>query len=325
MKSKIDVSIIILNYNGKKIIKSLLSLIKKLNFPKNRLETIIVDNNSSDSSIDFFKKNYPKIKLVKLNNNLGYSALNKAIPHCKGKYIFFLNNDVQLEKNCIRALIKIIKKDKKIKIAVPTYINYFDRNKIELAGDWGSRSFYFGALYNQKNPCEIIGAGMGMIKKEALKKIKYLFDPDYFLYGEDVDLGLRVRLTGGKVMYAPKAILYHMESATTKKISKMHRLIFLTERNILITFFKIVSFKNLILLLPYVSLMRFVNIVKDIFLLRPMNAYARLKAVLWILFHPVLICKKRIETQKIRIASDKYVLGLMKERYLFIAFLRSLI
>src|SRR3989338_9266613 len=95
------VSIVIVNYNWKSLLKSLIKSISESTY-KN-YETIVVDNNSSDGSQEFVKK-YKGIKLVKNKKNLGYSGINSALKHCNGKYILFLNNDMEMDKNCIAKL-----------------------------------------------------------------------------------------------------------------------------------------------------------------------------------------------------------------------------
>ena len=158
--------------------------------------------------------------------------------------------------------------------------------------------------------------GVGLIRKDFIDMFGYLFDPDYFIYGEDVDLGLRIRLAGKKVLFEPKSIMYHMHSVTMQKQSKFFST-YLMERNLLITFFKNLELKNIVLLLPYVKLMRFIAIIKDILSLRPDLALARLKALFWALFNLNKILKKRKETQKFRKADDNYILKIFNEKYLF--------
>ena len=97
--AKIIVSIIIVNYNGKNLLKKILASIDKSSYKS--YEIIIVDNNSSDGSQEFVKNNYKMVKLVANKKNLGYSGINSALKYCKGKYILFLNNDIEIYKDCI--------------------------------------------------------------------------------------------------------------------------------------------------------------------------------------------------------------------------------
>ena len=308
-----EVSIVIVNYNGKDLLKVILKSIAKLNY-KN-YEVIIVDNNSSDKSREFIKKNYKNAKLISNKENLGYSGINSALKYCTGKYILFLNNDMEIDKGCVKELIKAIEKDDKIGMAAPRLVNYYNR-KMKSNGTWVSRAFYNGHICSGKILKEIPYMGVGLIRKSIVDRFGYLFDKDYFIYAEDMDLGLRLRLLGYKTVFAPDAVLYHMHAITTKK-SKSHKMTFLLERNSLITFLKVLSLKNILLFLPYVLSMRLIAIVKDILLFKFRNAFSRIKAILWVFFNFNSINKKRKKLQKMRKADDSFVLEVFSEKNLF--------
>jgi GT2 family glycosyltransferase len=246
------VSLVVVNYNGEGIIKLCLSSLTKVDYPKNRYEIIVVDNASTDKSISIIKS-FQRVKLIQNKCNMGYVGVNSCLNKVKGKYIFILNNDLEMEKNCIKNLVKIIEKDKTIGVVVPKFINFYNR-KIESSGTWVSRAFYNGHYTdsNEKPAVkEIPYLGIEMVRSDILKKFGYIYDPDYFIYAEDLDLSLRFRLLGYKTVFVPDAVVYHMHAATTKK-SKSYKMTFLLERNLLMTYFKILSFWNMILLMPYV-------------------------------------------------------------------------
>ena len=309
-----EISIIIVNYNGKNLLRMLLASIKKSTFRD--YEIIIVDNNSNDGSQEFIKKNYKIIKLVANKKNLGYSGINSALKHCKGKYILFLNNDMELDKDCIKNLIKSIRSDKGTVMVAPRLVNFYDKNVIS-GGTWVSRAFYNGHIKgNGVKAEEIPYLGVGLIRKDFVDMFGYLFDPDYFIYAEDLDLGLRIRLNGKKILFEPKAVMRHMHAVTTQKISKSFTT-FMMERNLLMTFFKVLSVKNILLYLPYVIFARFVAMLRDIVALKVSLAISRLKAILYILFNFTKVIKKRRQTQKFRNAEDPYILKIFTEKYLF--------
>ena len=309
------VSIVIVNYNGKSLLDTLLKSVSKLIY-KN-YEVIVVDNNSSDGSQEFVRKNYKKAKLVENNKNLGYSGINSAIKFCNGKYVLFLNNDMGLDKHSVSQLVNTITSGKDIVMAAPRLVNYYNKN-FKSGGTWISRAFYNGHIKgNGKGTTkEIPYMGVGLIRKDFIDMFGYIFDPDYFIYGEDVDLGLRIRLAGKKAVFEPKSIMYHMHSATMQKSLKSFSA-YLMERNLLTTFFKIFEVKNIALLLPYVLFARFVAMLRDLLALRIDIFFARLRAILWIMLNLNPIIKKRNEAQRFRKADDKYILKAFSENYLF--------
>jgi len=320
MKPKHKISVLIANYNEKEITAKCVSSVYNSTF-KN-IEVIVMDNASTDDSVTYLRKKYPKIKIVRNKSNLGYCGLNNGLPYCKGDFILFLNNDMVLEKDAIAVLYSEIIKSKNIGFTAPKLINYYNRKRVESgSGQWISRSFYVGNIEEEaKSVIEIPFFGVGLVRKEAINKLSYFLDKDFFLYAEVVDFSLRLRLVGYKILFVPDAIMYHMRSETTSKLPRMFRkdkITFLIERNLLITFFKILELKNVIKFLPYVLVTRFITTTKEIFTLHFLNAFARIKAFTWILAHLPSIMKKRKEAQKIRKVPDKELLRLFTEKYLF--------
>jgi GT2 family glycosyltransferase len=315
-KSKIDVSILILNYNGKNLTDKLLNSIKKLR-SKYKSEIIVVDNASTDNSLEFIKKKHKNVKLVVNKENRIYSGINSGLKFCKGKYILFLNNDMELDRDCIKNLVNTIESDKDIAMVAPKLVNHYHR-KLKSGGTWVSRTFYNGHIQGngKDNQKEIPYLGVGLIRKDFVDVFGYLFDPDYLIYAEDLDLGLRIRLYNKKMIFCPNAIMRHMHAVTMKKKGKAFST-FLLERNSLMTFFKILSIKNLIIFSPYVLIMRLFAILKDFITLDIENAFSRIKAILWVIFNINLIYQKRKKIQKLRKANDDYILKIFSEKYLF--------
>ncbi len=202
-------------------------------------------------------------------------------------------------------------------MSAPKLINFYDNN-LKSNGTWVSRAFYNGHIKGNGNSIakEIPYLGVGLIKKEFVGMFGYLFDPDYFIYAEDLDLGLRIRLNGKKTMFVPNAIMYHMHAVTMQHTSKAFTA-YLMERNLLMTFFKILSIKNIILYLPYALFIRSIAMLRDLAILRINLALSRLRAILFILLNFGFVLKKRMQVQKFRKANDSYILKVFSEKYLF--------
>jgi len=207
------VSIIVLNYNGKDCLDTCLKSLTKLNFPKNKYEIIVVDNNSPDKSWKIAEKY--KIKLIKSNENTGFSGGNNlGLKHSKGKYIALINNDAEVDKEWLNELIKPFKEDNSI--GATTSITYHGKNLKKYNIPWFSGAKIYPMHFVKHDslghkagysdyPC---GCSM-MIRKDILEKIGGLFDEKFFMYSEDADLGIRLRKHNYKIFYNPKAIAYH--------------------------------------------------------------------------------------------------------------------
>jgi len=315
MKSP-KVSVVFVNYNGKEMLLSAIASLKKSSF--HDFETIVVDNASKDGSVVAVEKKFSSVKIIKNKENLGYTGINTAMKSCRGEYILFLNNDIEIEKDAIKNLVDVLDENSDAALAVPKLVNFYDR-KIDSAGTWVSRSFYNGHFRSSsasKKITEIPYMGIGLIRKEIITKFGYLFDPDYFIYAEDLDLGIRIRLLGMKTLYVPDSTVYHMHSQTMKSVANSRKT-YLMERNLLSTFYKNMAFENLILFFPYVYAMRLATILRDIFTLKFSTAFARIRAIFSVFFMLGKIMEKRKKVQFLRKVSDSYILEAFSEKYLF--------
>ena len=214
------VTVIIPNFNGKNILQECLKSLKNQDIP---FEVIIIDNASQDGSVDYIKKHYPYFTLIENKKNLGFAAaVNQGIKDSKSEYIFLLNNDTQLDPNCISNLLKCIKKDENIFAVSSKMIQYHDRNKMDDAGDeytilgWTKRVGYGKSpdLYHYERETFSACAGAALYRRNVFDEIGF-FDENFFTYMEDVDISYRARIQGYKCIYCPQAIVYHVGSAAS--------------------------------------------------------------------------------------------------------------
>ncbi len=242
MKKKFpEVSVIIPNWNGKHLLKKCLDSLKLQTFKD--FEVLIIDNGSKDGSQKFIKKKYPKVNLIELKNNIGFSgAINLGVKICTGNYMFLLNNDTKVDKNCIKNLVTSVKKKKAGLIAAK--ILQMDHPKlIDSAGDYidavgHANNIGFGDYannYNNSGFVFLVCGGGCLIKREVFETIGFL-DHDYFAYMEDVDFSLRAQFAGFKIFYEPSAIIYHKHKATSSKIPAFTE--YLQYRNMTMTIIK---------------------------------------------------------------------------------------
>ena len=211
------VSIIIVNYNGKKFLENCLKSLIQTNY-KN-YEIIVVDNNSTDGSIDLVKNNFPKIQLLVLNKNFGFAIPNNmGAKIAKGKYLVFLNNDTTVTQNWLAELVSALENDNEITIGQSLLI--LPNGNIDSSGDFVDE---IGRAYSStdrpKKTRYILSARAACM---ILRKDIFLdmggFDVNYFASFEDVEFGWRAWLWGYKVSLIPKSVVYHLGGQTIKKI-----------------------------------------------------------------------------------------------------------
>jgi len=211
------ISVIIANYNGKILLEKCLESLFKVNY--DNFEVILVDNNSTDQTVDFITKNYPSIILIKLDSNKGFAEPNNiGAKIAKGEHLLFLNNDTIVTPNFISELVKIMENDTKVAICQSLLLKL--DGSVDSSGDFIDN---LGVVYNSKTKTDQIreissARGASMLVRSSIFKKLDGFDEKFFVSFEDVDLGWRTWILGYRVFLAPKSIVYHLGGTTIKKI-----------------------------------------------------------------------------------------------------------
>ncbi len=207
------VSVITPTFNVWSETRQFLNSLRKVNYPKNKLEVIIVDNNSTDNTVSDIKKNYPEVKLFTLEKNSGFAvAVNIGIRNATGDYILVSSNDVIFDKNYFKNLAE--QADKEPHLGIMSALVYLKKPRNKLAFDGFKVNPYLGYHQYDLNgldkprECEFISGNGLFVPKKVFKKVG-LLDEGFFIYFEDLDFCLRVRRQGYRLVYNPKAIAYH--------------------------------------------------------------------------------------------------------------------
>ncbi|PKN39114.1 MAG: glycosyltransferase family 2 protein [Deltaproteobacteria bacterium HGW-Deltaproteobacteria-2] len=224
--NKIDISIIIVNWNTKDLLKnclkSIYQTIHDLNF-----EVIVVDNASADGSIEMLEREFTSVIRIINKENKGFGAANnQAFAEMKGKYALLLNTDTVLTSEAVKKIWNFCEVNEKAAIVCGQLLNA-DGSKqnsvasfpslLTLAANTSLLEFLFpgwfpSKRYKHTSPIEVdsaIGACM-MIRKKALDEAGF-FDERYFFFFEETDLAYTMRLKGWKIYQVPDALIYHLQ------------------------------------------------------------------------------------------------------------------
>lgn len=232
-------SIIIVNWNTREILRKCLASIRK-HLSSNSPEVFVVDNASTDGSTDMIKKEFPWVRLIENRKNVGFArANNMAIHRASGEFIFLLNSDTIVKRGAIHGLLQTMKEDKSIGIAGLQLLNAngtyqnsvsnFPTLITELTNKSLLKTLFPGKFYGkrslQTSPFEVetvIGACM-MIRGKAIEEIG-LFDEAYFFFMEETDLCYRMKKAGWKVVHDPRHSIIHLQGKTAEKINDRARI-----------------------------------------------------------------------------------------------------
>jgi len=212
------VSIIIVNYNGKSNLEKCLESLSNINY--DNYEITLIDNNSTDKSVEFVMNNYPSIIIIKLNKNQGFAEPNNiGAKNANGDFYLFLNNDTVVRPNFLNEMINLLKKDSEIAICQSLLLK--PNGDVDSSGDFVDT---LGRAYSSRDKVNEVkkilsarGASM-MVRKEPFWDLGG-FDKKFFASFEDVDLGWKAWICGYKVVIVPNSIVYHSGSQTVKDFS----------------------------------------------------------------------------------------------------------
>jgi GT2 family glycosyltransferase len=221
------ISVIVLNWNGERFLEVCLEALLRQTW--GNYEIILVDNGSKDSSVRLARANFPEVTIVQLDDNKGFTGGNAAgLRLATGEYVALVNNDTRADPGWLENLVQPMLEDPRIGICASRLLIEGD-GRIYSAGDgittaavgfnrglWQPPSFYM-----QPEAVFSACAGAVIYRRRMLNDIGF-FDNDFFIYDEDSDLSFRAQLAGWKCVYVPSAVIYHVGSATTVRLSDFH-------------------------------------------------------------------------------------------------------
>lgn len=252
------VAIVILNWNGKHYLEKYLSDVVK-HSTTNENKVIVVDNNSTDESVNYLKTNFSEnVELIEFDNNYGYAGgYQKALEIIKAEYYVLLNSDVEVTPGWVEPIIELMDSDKTIAASMPKIRAYEKKERFEYAGASGGYIDKFGfpfcrgrILYsieddtNQYDSVADIfwasGAAM-FVRADAYHKAGGL-DDNFFAHMEEIDLCWRMKHLGYRITCCPQSLVYHVGGGTLPNNSP--RKLYLNYRNSLFLLYKNLSRKK---------------------------------------------------------------------------------
>ncbi|MGB5382215.1 MAG: glycosyltransferase family 2 protein [Lutimonas sp.] len=284
------IAVVILNWNGEKLLEKFLPSI--VLHSKDKANIYVADNASTDGSIEFLKRNYPRIKIVQNSSNGGYAkGYNDALKRIDEEIYALVNSDIEVTEGWLDPIIKEFERSSNTAVIQPKLLDFKDKTKFEYAGAAGGFVDFFGYPYckgrvfnhlehdqQQYNDTYPVFWGSGaclFIRSEVYHKLKGL-DENYFSHQEEIDLCWRIQNEGYDILYVGSSTVYHVGGATLQESNP--RKTFLNFRNSLFTIAKNVPKRYVVLVILARLILDGVAALKFIFELRPIHSWAILRA-----------------------------------------------
>jgi GT2 family glycosyltransferase len=213
--------VIVVNWNGRHLLGPCLDALRCQTWRD--LETILVDNASTDGSVEWVAEHYPDVRIVRNESNLGFAeGNNRGLAVARGEFVVLVNNDTEAEPAFLEALVSAARQDERVGAVAGVLV--FAHHP-EVVASAGMRVGWDGVVLDRlvgrpraelpPQPVEVFGAsgGAALYRRAMLDEVGP-FLPDYFFYLEDADLAWRARLAGWRCLLAPGAVVRHVYSAS---------------------------------------------------------------------------------------------------------------
>jgi len=276
-----------------------------------KMGIILIDNGSTDGSVAYVREHFPDVEVIALSENRGFAGGNNVgIRAAHSEYIALLNNDAQPEPHWLEALVHALEAHPEVGFCASKMLGADDPRVIDTAGD----VFYDYGVGGKRGMDQLDGpefsqteyvfgacAGAAIYRRTMLEDIG-LFDEDFFLYGEDIDLSFRAQLRGYKCLFVPQARVYHEVAATAGRGS--HPSVYYSRRNM---FYVLVKDLPTSLLLRHLGPILFYFLAGDLIFALAGYAGAVARARRDNLKMIKKIMAKRREIQSTRCVPDSYI------------------
>lgn len=283
------VSIVIVTWNAIELLKEFLPTVVDTDYPD--FEIIVADNASTDGSGEWVHTNLPGVRVVRHDENYAFcKGNNLALPHATGQYVVLLNNDVRVTPSWLRPLVERMESDSRVAAVQPKILSQLEPGRFEYAGAaggfmdrWGY-PFARGRIFDHVEAdngqydqcCEVhwaSGAAV-MLRQSALDEAGFL-DEAFYMHMEEIDLCLRLRRAGYKILCEPASVVHHVGAASLSESSPEK--VYLNFRNNLLTLYKNLGPTSWRRVLSVRMAMDLLALVRELALLRPAVAEAILR------------------------------------------------
>jgi len=276
LTSSPKVSIVLLNWNGRNFLEQFLPYI--ISFSQQTAEIVVVDNASTDGSVEFLTKHYQQVRLIRFPENYGFAkGYNEALKQVIADYYVILNSDIEVTPGWLSPMIELLEKEKSIAACQPKILSYHNKKMFEYAGAAGGWLDKYGypfakgrifditeedtGQYDQSTPIFWASGASLFIRAEVFHEAGG-FDDYFFAHQEEIDLCWRIQLSGYSIYSCPGSVVFHVGGGTLPKGNSLKT--FLNFRNNRIMMSKNIPFIQKIWIMPFRYVLDCISAVKGL-------------------------------------------------------------
>ena len=313
-----DVSVVIVNWNGIAYLRPCLDSLRGCG---HELELIVVDNGSTDGSVEYLERQ-SDVVLIANPTNTGYAPANNAgIERARSEFILLLNNDTRVPPGFLIPMLQLMRTMPDVGACQSKMLTFDQPPRVDAYGSYLlATGFLYHLRYGQPDPppepaFEIFaakGAAM-LVRAEVLRRVG-VFDPDFFAYLEDSDLSWRIWLGGWRILCVPDSVVYHLGGASASRLPPTF-VTFHSFKNRLSMLLKNLSTATACWILPLHLLLNLGLILVELARGRPGSARSVVAALAWNVRHwRGTMAKRRHVQRRIRAIKDRALLPRISRR-----------
>ena len=318
------VAVIIPHYNGQQLLEDCLPFLFRTDYSD--YTVYLVDNASTDGSAEWAKRQYPQLRIIRSESNLGYAGgCNLGIRSTAEEYVVLLNNDTEVRPDWLTHLSGALDVDPSVAAAQPKILWLKDRAKFDYSGGAGGLMDRYGypycrgrlfesieddhGQYDGAHPDIFWASGSASIyRRSALDRVG-LLDEDFFMHMEEIDLCWRLHLAGYRVNSVPHSVIYHLSGGSLP--AGDFRKMYLNHRNSQLMLWKNFSLVTLMWIWPARVALEVMAFAKALASGNWEWARAIVQASAWMIEHPFTVWRKHRQTQRVRKITDHAILETM--------------
>jgi len=326
------VTIVIPHFNGEEILRRCIISLQETEYKDFCI--VVVDNGSTDRSVDMVRSSFPDVVILENHRNMGFAAgCNTGIRFSSSPFVVLLNNDTEVTPGWLGPLLEAAEKDELVAAVQPKLLSLREPDRFDYCGGAGGELDIFGypyvwgrlfntiekdrGQYDSKRRIFWASGAAILLRRSSLDRVG-LLDEDFFAHMEEIDLCWRLHWAGYKVVFVPQSVVFHSSGATLNEDSI--RKMVLNHRNSIIMILKNHTAGALIWILPFRIILEIITAASSFFIKQPKRSFAVLRGMFGVVRKIKTVLAGRRAVRSLRCIPESLMFQRMYRKSIAIAY-----